>query len=201
MNNVKKIILGTLIFCIGLGVFTGLFISWSNSNNKNEKGTTLESQNTEVSTKSTVSMNKSYMNPKLNSIGPATKIIKKQIYTAGEPYEKIQEEKSTEDIIGMDKELFEEYAKKKGYVVEEFNGSKVVISEKINKWPKGLYVLKAINEHIAIYKVDESGNLSNPQVTEVVLNQVSEIEKPILIKGKVYNSLDTAEETIAEYDS
>lgn len=199
MNISRRIILAALILCIGLSVLIGLYIAGLNHNRKDENGINLESQKTKVYNENVLAVNN--LNPKLNSIGIATKIVKKQIYTIGEPYEKVQEEKSTEDIIGMDKGLFEEYAKSKGYTIEQFNGEKVIIVEKINKWPVGLYVLKTVNENIAIYKVSESGDLSKVRVTEVVLEQVSEIEKPGLIKGKVYKSLDAAEETIAEYDS
>ncbi|KMT21257.1 hypothetical protein [Clostridium cylindrosporum] len=197
----KIIVLVALIFSIAVSVGTSLYISQNSTDNKNIQGITVEKNDIETSAKTTVLAENKSKAPKINSIGPATKIVKKQIYIKGDTYEKVVNQEITEDLLGMDKTQFDGYAKKIGYSIEEFTSEKVVISEKINEWPKGLYVLKAIDQGIVIFKVDETGNLTKVEETGITLDQVSEQEKAGLVKGKVYATIEEAEHTLADYDS
>ncbi|MEG0370872.1 MAG: hypothetical protein RR515_05915 [Clostridium sp.] len=196
-------ILVVLTFSIALSVGMGLYISGTNINkdNMNIQGITVETGEVETSAKSHVELNNKEQPPVINSIGYTTKITKKNIYIKGESFEKLETMKVTEDIIGMNKSSFEEYAKKIGYTLEEFTGEKIVISQKINQWPSGLYVLKAVFDTLVLYKVDAAGNLEQIDRTNVILDQASENEKAGLVKGRVYNSIEEAEGTLADYSS
>lgn len=200
MKLSRIILLFSLILAIGLATGIGIYISKINAD-KSRQGITLEAKDVETSAKNTALAENKVSEDTKNSIGPATKIVKKQIYTKGEQFEKVSNETPSEDVLGMTKESFEEHVKKKGYTVDEFTSSKVVIVEKINEWPKGLYVLKSVEEDVTLFKVDEKGNLQKVSDTGVILDQVSEHDKEELIKGKVYSTLEEAEHTLGDYDS
>lgn len=200
MKLSRIVMLFTLIFFIGFGAGMGIYISQTNYFNNKSQNTKLNGESVEISTKNPEAL-ETGSNKGLNSIGPNTKIIKKEIYTKGQPFEKLIEEKVSEEIVGMNKEMFVNHIKQKGYTVEEFSGEKVVMSEKINKWPIGLYVLKSVEDNIVLYKIDEKGELKEHSTTGVMLEQVSENDQEELQKGKVYNTLEEAENTLGDYDS
>lgn len=197
MKAIRGIILVTLIFAIFLGVSIGIYIFQINNlkDKSNLKGIALNTENVETSVKS------DYNGPKINSIGVSTKLIKKEVYTKGEPFIKTIEQKVSDDILGMDKIAFEEYLKTKGYLLEEFAHEKVVFTEKIDKWPVGLYVLKSLEDSINIFKVNDNGELTLVNKSALSLDHLTPNERDEFIKGKVYASLEEAEQIIAEFDS
>lgn len=197
MKLSRIIMLFALVFFVGLGAGMGLYISKTTYNKNYSQSLNSDAKSVETTTKNLETDNVD----KVNAIGPQTKVIKKQVYTKGQEFEKLTEERVSEDIIGMDKELFSNYAKNKGYMVEEFTNEKVVMVEKINKWPEGLYVLKSVEDNIVLFKIDEKGELKEISTTGVVLDQVSEHDKEELLKGKVYKTIEEAETTIGDYDS
>lgn len=139
-------------------------------------------------------------NPDL--INEATQILKKMTYTKnGALFSKEVNEKATSDILGMDKATAEKYFKLRGYNLLEFTDKKVTISKDIDSWPPGCFVVKANNDIISVYEVDESGNLKLKENTELKLESLPEEDRKELEIGKIFESLDEAYWLLEEYSS
>ena len=196
MKLSRRITLVGLVLCVFIGFFIGMYISSNKKVNKSKEGITLETNEIEASAKSS-----KYIDKNINVISSKTKIIKKDIYVKGEAYEVLINQDVTDEIIGMDKELFSKYIEKDGYIIEDFNGEKVVFSKKIDKWPNNKYVLKLLNGSLSIFKVDSSNELKQVESTDIVEDQLSENEIEELNKGKVYDSVESIREVLGDYSS
>lgn len=135
-------------------------------------------------------------------INETTQIIKKLSYTKnGTSFSKEYNEKATDDILGMDKVTAEKYFKLRGYNLIEFDDKKVVISKDIDSWPPGCFIIKANNDIVAVYEVDESGNLKLRENTELKLENLPEEDRNELVLGKIFESIDEAYWLLEEYSS
>ncbi len=200
MKLSKSITLVGLILCVFIGFFIGMYISSNKNVNKSKEGITIETNEIEASAKSSKYIDEKNKY-KINAISDKTKIVKKDIYVKGDPYEVLINQDVTDEVIGMDKDLFSKHVEKDGYTVEEFTDEKVVFSKKIDKWPDNMYVLKLSNKSLAIYKVDSSNELKQVESTEIIEEQLSESEIQELNKGKVYDSVESIKEVLGDYSS
>ncbi|MEF9935575.1 MAG: hypothetical protein RSA01_10090 [Clostridium sp.] len=197
----RVIIMVLLLFVMAIGVGTSLYISkGSSGNNVKVDDLSIKKDDMNAAAKDTMSTNQA-REDMMKFIGPKTIIVKRDVYTKGEPFELSYKMEVTGDTIGMDKDKFQNFISSEGYKIDEFTGDKVVISKSINTWPIGLFVLKSVDNNIVLYKVDDKGELVVVAPTEITLDLVSENDKDDLIKGKVFKTKEEAEVTIAEYDS
>lgn len=197
----RVIIMVLLLFVMAIGVGTSLYISkGSSGNNVKVDDLSIKKDDMNAAAKDTMSTNQA-REDMMKFIGPKTIIVKRDVYTKGEPFELSYKMEVTGDTIGMDKDKFQNFISSEGYKIDEFTGEKVVISKSINTWPIGLFVLKSVDNNIVLYKVDDKGELVVVAPTEITLDLVSENDKDDLIKGKVFKTKEEAEVTIAEYDS
>ncbi|MEG1416568.1 MAG: hypothetical protein RSC49_08190 [Clostridium sp.] len=197
----RVIIMVLLLFVMAIGVGTSLYISkGSSGNNVKVDDLSIKKDDMNAAAKDTMSTNQA-REDMMKFIGPKTIIVKRDVYTKGEPFELSYKMEVTGDTIGMDKDKFQNFISSEGYKIDEFTGDKVVISKSINTWPIGLFVLKSVDNNIVLYKVDDKGELVVVSPTEITLDLVSENDKDDLIKGKVFKTKEEAEVTIAEYDS
>jgi hypothetical protein len=135
-------------------------------------------------------------------INQNTLILKKLTYNKnGAMFSKELEEKPTSDILGMDKATAEKYFKLRGYNLTEFTAKEIVVKKDIDSWPPGCFVIKGNNDLIAVYEVDESGNLKLKENTEIKLENLPEEDRKEVELGKVFESLDEAYWLLEEYSS
>lgn len=135
-------------------------------------------------------------------INDNTAILKRMTYNKnGAIFSKELNEKPTGDILGMDKVTAEKYFKLKGYNLIEFTLKEVVIEKNINTWPPGCFVIKGNNDIVAVYEVDESGNLKLKENTELKLENLPEEDRKELESGKIFETLDEAYWLLEEYSS
>jgi hypothetical protein len=140
--------------------------------------------------------------PDLNVIGPNTEIVYRERYVKGVEYNRDVVEGATAEVVGMTKEEAEEYFKNKGYLVIDFSNERVLLVKDIkDKWPSGCFVVKEKDGFVAIFEVDENGELKLVKVTELKVTDLPDTDREEVIKGKVYESLEDANELIEEYTS
>ncbi len=135
-------------------------------------------------------------------INENTQILKRMTYNKnGAMFSKELEEKPTSDILGMDKATAENYFKLRGYNLIEFTTKEVVVKKDFDSWPPGCFVIKGNNGVIAVYEVDESGNLKLKENTELKLENLPEEDRKEVELGKIFESLDEAYWLLEEYSS
>jgi hypothetical protein len=135
-------------------------------------------------------------------INENTQILKRLTYNKnGTTFTKELKEKPTSDILGMDKVTAEKYFKLRGYNLMGFTPKEVLVKKDIDSWPPGCFVIKGNNDLIAVYEVDESGNLKLKENTELKLENLPEEDRKEVESGKVFESLDEAYWLLEEYSS
>lgn len=135
-------------------------------------------------------------------INENTQILKRLTYNKnGTTFSKELKETPTSDILGMDKVTAEKYFKLRGYNLIEFTLKEVLVEKDIDTWPPGCFVIKGNNDLIAVYEVDESGNLKLKENTELKLENLPEEDRKEVELGKVFESLDEAYWLLEEYSS
>ncbi|MDF2672661.1 MAG: hypothetical protein K0R09_926 [Clostridiales bacterium] len=135
-------------------------------------------------------------------INENTQILKRLTYNKnGTTFSKEINEKVTSDILGMDKITTEKYFKLRGYNLIEFSLKSLIITKDIDSWPPGCFVIKGSNDIIAVYEVDDSGNLKLKENTDLKLENLPEEDRKELETGKIFESLDEAYWLIEEYSS
>lgn len=135
-------------------------------------------------------------------INQNTQVLKRLSYSKnGALFTKELNEKATNDILGMDKETAEKYFKLRGYNLLEFTEKIVIVSKDIDSWPPGCFVIKSNGDSIAVYEVDESGNLKLKENTELKLENLPEEDRREVQLGKIFESIDEAYWLLEEYSS
>lgn len=135
-------------------------------------------------------------------INENTQILKRLTYNkSGTSFSKEFNEKATNDILGMDKVSAEKYFKLRGYNLLEFTVKKIIISKNVDSWPPGCFVIKANGDMIAVYEVDESGNLKLKENTDLKLENLPEEDRKEVELGKIFESIDEAYWLLEEYSS
>lgn len=135
-------------------------------------------------------------------INENTRIIKRLTYNKnGTAFTKEINEKPTADILGMDSGTAEKYFKLRGYNLSEFTQKSVVVKKDIDSWPPGCFVIKGNNDSIAIYEVDENGDLKLKENTDLKLENLPDEDRKEVESGKIFESLDEAYWLLEEYNS
>jgi hypothetical protein len=134
-------------------------------------------------------------------VSQSTRIIKRYRYSTGMGYIKDLEEKPTADILGMDKKSVDAYYKKLGYTLVDFTSKEVLVVKDMQLWPPGCIVVKESNGAVAVYDVDEDGNLKLKETTYILLEYLPEQDRNEVVKGKIYEDIEKVKELLEEYDS
>ena len=163
--------------------------------------TQLYSKNAENQNKSETAEAANFLSNK-DLINENTQILKRLTYNKnGTTFSKESKEKASSDILGMDKLTAEKYFKLRGYNLMEFTLKSLIIAKDIDSWPPGCFVIKGSNDIIAVYEVDNLGNLKLKENTDLRLENLPEEDRKELESGKIFESLDEAYWLIEEYSS
>lgn len=135
-------------------------------------------------------------------INSNTEIVKRLTYNKnGTTFSKELKEKATSDVLGMDKISAEKYYKLKGFNLIDFKPKSVIIAKDMDSWPPGCFVIKGNGDYIAVYEVDESGNLKLKEKTDIKLENLPEEDREEVIAGKIFETIDEAYWLLGEYSS
>jgi hypothetical protein len=201
--NIKRFSIGILviIFFIASCIAGFYTIKYYNKVNKVGNNTNLNAknipkkENMQIPVNATVSTNDGVI------ISEKTKIIKKYNYNMGVPTTKEVVEVSGPDILGMDRKAAEDYFNKQQFYISDFNSKNVTLFKDINTWPPNYYVVKAENNAVNIYQVDDKGKLLflKKSVYDTISLPSSDLEE--LQRGKSFEKLEDIENMFDELNS
>lgn len=135
-----------------------------------------------------------------NVISSKTEVIttKRYVIDGTVVYTDSEEGRADSSIIGMDEKQCKDYYMKKKCSVSSFSKYKIELSEEINSWPKGCYVVKSENDFIHIYCVKDDGTLESQEETDLTIYLFSPEEQRSIKTGRVYKSLEEARRYVDE---
>jgi len=181
----RKIYISIAIILLSVAsFFTGYFTMQRYISNQVKKDN--------VTAKTTVQLPSMVINEK-------TEIIKKDRYTKAGDFVLEEKIKPNEELIGLDKELAEDYFRRKGYSVDYFTSERVEVSRNVdNAWPPNVYIALESEGKVYIYKTDEFGNLQLKEPTQINVSDLPQQEQEDLKKGIIKRTYEELEELINE---
>ncbi|CDF58343.1 BofC C-terminal domain-containing protein [Thermobrachium celere] len=132
-------------------------------------------------------------------INENTEIIKKDRYIKAGGFVVEEKIKPNEELIGLNKELAEDYFRRKGYNVDYFTSERVEVSKDIdNAWPPNVFIALESEGKVFIYKTDEYGNLQLKETTQINVSDLPQQEQEDLKRGIIRRTYEELEEFINE---
>lgn len=181
-----------MIFTVAVSFIAGYFTTLRYAKNNIKDSTPqIQSNNNNVEAAAKI--------PVSDVIKESTSIIKKDRYLKGVEFVKESVEKPSAEILGMDVNSAEQFFKGMGYRIIKFTPSEVIVSRDVlDSWPLNCYVVKEDNGFVAIFKVENDGSLSLLERTEIEVEKLPLQEREDVIKGKVFETREKAENLIEE---
>lgn len=128
-------------------------------------------------------------------------IIKRVNYTEGIPTTIEYNESPGPEVLGMDRKAAEEYFKKQGFLLSDFNSKNVIVFKDINSWPPNYYVVKGEKGSLNIYSTNNEGKLQFLKKSQYSLDSLPKADREELQKGKSFPRLEDIDNMFDELDS
>lgn len=137
-----------------------------------------------------------------DTIDCETQLIYKTLYTQCDDV-KEDMQRPTPDLIGLNKDGFEEYLIKNqlDWEIESFSKERVVLLKQINKVCPDHYLVSVNGGYIAIYKYNEDSEKELIKQTDIPINILPIVDQEKLQKGILVNTKDEVNQLLEDYSS
>lgn len=137
-----------------------------------------------------------------DTISKETKLVYKILYTQCQDVIEKKEQPSLE-LIGLNKNGFEEYLKQNhpNWEIESFSKNEIIIIKRENRICPNHYVISVNKGYIAIYKYDEDGIKSLVDQTEIPINLLPTVDQEKLQRGILVETMEDVNRLLEDYSS
>lgn len=138
-----------------------------------------------------------------DTINCETQLIYKTLYTQCEDIITEEVQSPTLELVGLNKDGFEEYLIRNqlDWEIESFTKEKVVLLKQINKICPNHYLVSVNKGYITIYKYDEDGNKELIKQTDIPINILPIMDQEKLQKGILVNTEKEVNQLLEDYSS
>ncbi|MCT4594847.1 MAG: hypothetical protein N4A57_11345 [Anaeromicrobium sp.] len=116
---------------------------------------------------------------------------------------KVEKKKVPKDVIGSDMDTFREYVQNsyENWKIRKIDKNEVELYKNSDEIPPNYYLIKELDEYLAVYKTDENGKLTLVEKTDIPLNVLGETDIGYIKAGIKKKTLEEIYSVLEDYSS